>query len=111
MVESNPVKLATSHRYSDTSLYKESKCSLVTAYWTMNDNYCYLAIGSLCRLNVADSRMGLDVMVIPVLLGHLPADDAKAQAGEEHQDADRQKTWTNNFSLPTPVLGKMTQSL
>jgi hypothetical protein len=55
-------------------------------------------------MHVADPCVGLEVVVIPILFGDLPTDHAKAEAAEEHQEPDRQKTWPDNFGLPTPIL-------
>ncbi len=39
-------------------------------------------------MHVADPGVGLEVVMIPILFGDLPADHAKAEATEEHQESD-----------------------
>jgi hypothetical protein len=48
----------------------------------------------------------VEVGSIPIFLGNLPPDHAQGQAAEEHEKADRQKTWSHDFGLPAPVLIK-----
>ncbi len=48
----------------------------------------------------------MEVGSISIFLGNLPPDHAQGQAAEEHEKADRQKTWSHDFGLPTPVLIK-----
>ena len=40
-------------------------------------------------MHVADPGVGLEVVMIPILLGDLPADHAQTEAAEEHQEPDR----------------------
>ena len=53
----------------------------------------------------------MQVVTVPLLLGHLPSDNAQGEAGEQHQEADGQEARPDYFGLPAPILKKRWLSL
>ena len=55
-------------------------------------------------MNMVDSGVRMQVVTVPLLLGHLPSDDAQGETGEQHQEADGQEARPDYFGLPAPIL-------
>ncbi len=78
-------------------------------FWLLLSNnwtWRIVTYSAVRSVDMADSWGWVEVGSIPIFLGNLPPDHTQGQAAEEHEKADRQKTWSHDFGLPAPVLIK-----